>query len=123
MGICRLVGDHLNIKLGPDKLKDKGIEAAKTYLEKLCNITVPNDQLWQQAQHYDQLRNVFSHTRGCVKEANKPVRQYVAANPTKLSIEKNQLRITKDFCLEVLDNVEKLLNSLLRLVRQRITET
>jgi hypothetical protein len=57
-----------------------------------------------------------------VKEDNKQLRQYVEANPTKLSVEKGRLRITKEFCLEVLDDVEKLLKSLLHLVRGRITE-
>lgn len=123
MNICRLVGRHLNLKLGPEMLKDKGIEAAKTYLEKLCDIAVPtNGRPWQQARHYSRLRNVLTHTRGRVKQDNKPVRQYVQANPTKVSIEKGRLRITKEFCLEVLDDVEKLLKSLLDLARERITE-
>jgi hypothetical protein len=113
---------RLEIKLGPEKLSDKGIEAAKTYLEKLCDIAVPNDRPWQQAKMYGQLRNVFSHTRGRVKDDNKTVQQYVAANAGKLSIEKGRLRITNEFCLEVLHVVEKILNSLLRLARDRITE-
>jgi hypothetical protein len=121
MGICRLVGSELHIKIGPENLKDKGIEAARTYLEKLCDITVPNDRPWQQAKMYGLLRNVFAHTRGRVKPDNKPVQQYVAANPDKLSIQKDRLRITKEFCLEVLDDVEKLLKSLLHLARERIT--
>ena len=122
MNICRLVGSRLKIKLGPEKINDKGIEAAKTYLEKLCDITIPNDRLWQQAKMFGQLRNSFSHTRGRVKADNKPVQQYVAASAGKLSIEKGRLRITKEFCQEVLDDVEKLLKSLLHLARERITE-
>jgi hypothetical protein len=123
MNICRLVGGRLKIKLGPDKLSDKGIEAARTYLEKLCDITVPNDERWRRAKTYGQLRNIYSHARGRVKPDNKPVQQYVAANATMLSIEKGRLRVTKEFCLQVLDDVEKLLKSLLHLARVLITET
>jgi hypothetical protein len=120
MTICRHIGNHLKIELGPEKLSDKGIEAAKTYLEKLCDIAVPNDRLWQQAKMYGQLRNIFSHARGRVKDDNKTVQHYVAANTGKLSIDKGRLRITKEFCLEVLDDAEKILKSLLRLAQDRI---
>lgn len=123
MNICRLIGSRLKIKLGPEKLSDKGIEAAKTYLEKLCDVNVPNERPWQQAQHYGRLRNVFTHSRGRVKDDNKPVHQFVAANTGKISIDKGRLRITKAFCLEVLDDVKKLLKSLLHLAKDRIAET
>lgn len=122
MEVCRFLGDRLKIKLGPEELRNKGIEAAKTYLEKLCDLRVPNERPWQEAQHYGRLRNVFSHTQGCVKEGNDKVRKYVAANADKLSIEDGRLRITKEFCLAVVDDVENLLTSLLRLAQARITE-
>ena len=122
MNICRSVGCHLKIRLGPEELKDKGIVAAKTYLEKLCGITVPSGTLWNNATQFGVLRNIFTHSGGRVKADNKPVQQYVTASCGKLAIRDGRLQISRDFCSDVLDNVKELLESLLRLAQARINE-
>ena len=61
--IARIVGHHLKINLEPEELGDKGIHAAKKYLEKLCGVTVPPDQHWEQAVNHGRIRNVYVHRR------------------------------------------------------------
>ncbi len=41
LGIARIVGRRLGVKLDPDDLRDKGIRAAKKYLEGLCGVVFP----------------------------------------------------------------------------------
>ena len=121
MGIARLGGSRLKISLGPDELNDKGIRAAKKYLDKLCGVKVPNDDPWQAATKHGLLRNVFSHSRGRVKKDNNDVRRYVAANPDLIRIDDHdRLRLTQEFCLQVLKNVGVLLRSILVLAEERL---
>jgi hypothetical protein len=117
--IARQTGKYLQIKLEPDELGDRGIRAAKTFLEKLCDVTIPNDQVWQTAVRHGQLRNVFAHARGHVKPTNIEIRQYVASQKNISIDSKDQLRITQDFCFEVLENVRLLLRNLLKLAGTR----
>jgi hypothetical protein len=118
--IARLIGQRLGIQLKPEDLKDKGIVGAKTYLEKLCGITVPVDQRWEKATKHGQLRNACEHTRGRVKKENSELRKYVKANKATLSIDdRDRLQFTREFCLEVLDNIKALLGELYKLARKR----
>lgn len=117
--IARHTGKFLQIKLEPEELGDRGIHAAKTFLEKLCDVTIPNDRVWQTAVRHGQLRNVFAHARGYVKPTNTEIRQYVATQTTISIDAKDRLRITQDFCFEALENVQVLLRSVLKLAGDR----
>jgi hypothetical protein len=120
--IARLTGRHLGIALVPEDLSDKGIHAAKTYLEKLCGIAFPaGKHPWQEALHYNRIRNVFAHQRGRVKKDDNKVRKYVEGKKTSIQIdEHDRLKVSKEFCLEVLENVETLLNEVFKLVRDKV---
>ncbi|MGA7501590.1 MAG: hypothetical protein WBX00_33075 [Isosphaeraceae bacterium] len=84
LSIARTLGTHLGITLEPDDLKDKGIFAAKKYLESLCGITFPErDRPWQEVLHYNRLRNVIVHSRGRVRRKNEAIRNYVRDKKSK----------------------------------------
>jgi hypothetical protein len=122
--IARFMGQHLGVNLVPEELSDKGIHAAKTYLEKLCGIAFPAAKHpWQEVLHYNRLRNVFAHRRGRVKEDDKKVRKYVEGKKASIQIdEHDRLKVSKEFCLEVLANVQALLNDLFKLVGDQVME-
>lgn len=123
LGIARTVGRHLKIELDSEDLHDNGIYAAKKYLKKLCNITIPTERHWEQAVKHGMLRNICVHTRGRVKTSNTEVRKYVDRKTGLLSIdERNHLQFTREFCLEVLDNVESLLNEVYKLAQRKMSE-
>ena len=124
--VARILGRHLDIKLDPDDLKDKGIFAAKKYLEDLCGITFPeNARPWQEVIHYNRLRNVIVHSRGNVRRTKreKALRNYVRGK-NSLSLDNlGRLETSREFCLEVLENVETLLDALFELARNRVRAT
>lgn len=120
--IARDVGRHLRINLDPEELRDKGIHAAKTHLQKLCGITVPNGREWQEAVNYGKVRNVFAHSRGRVKKDNNEFRNYVNSKKSVGIDAHDRLQLSKEFCLEVLDTVEALMDDLFKLARDRVIE-
>lgn len=121
LDIARFVGRRLGIKLDPNDLSDTGIHAGKKYLEALCGIAFPEGQHpWQETLHYNRLRNVCAHARGRVKKGDKNVRTYVASRKFIVIDDKDRLHLTKEFCMEVLDNVRELLAEILKLARDRV---
>jgi hypothetical protein len=126
LSIARTLGRHLSISLDPDDLKDKGIFAAKKYLESLCGIAFPDkEHPWQEVLHYNRLRNVIVHCRGRVKRSTneKKVRRYVTGKKSLSLDNLDRLAITRQFCFEVLGNVEALLEALFKLGRAKVRDT
>jgi hypothetical protein len=126
LSIARVLGTHLGISLDPDDLKDKGIFAAKKYLESLCGIAFPDkEHPWQEVLHYNRLRNVIVHCRGRVKRSSneKKIRSYVTGKKSLSLDNLDRLAITRQFCFEVLDNVEALLEALFKLGRDKVRDT
>jgi hypothetical protein len=122
--IARTVGRDLGIELDPDDLRDNGILAAKKYLQCLCGIAFPEGKHpWQEAIHYKRLRDSIVHYRGCLNRANhskgEQIEKYVNGKRW-ISIDCNRcLQLSKEFCLEVLENAETLLDDLYKLAQER----
>jgi hypothetical protein len=114
--LCGRVGRFLGVKLTVSDLKDKGIFAAKKYLETLCGVPFPTGKRpWQEIQHYNRLRNVVVHARGRLIGAKDPkvIAKYVGGKRKELvTLHNDKLVLTKAFCLEVVDSVEALLREL-----------
>jgi hypothetical protein len=119
-GIARFVGSRLDIELDPSELADKGINAARKFLKKLCGVEIPADEFWNAALKHGQIRNVCAHAGRKVKKENNEIRDYVART-SSLSINKEgEIVLTQEFCFEVLDNVENLLKAAYQLGWDRI---
>ena len=124
LGIARIVGRRLRIRLDPDDLRDKGIHAAKKYLEDLCGIAFPEGKHpWQEALHYNRVRNAIVHSGGRLKRAKHltKIQNYLQGKKSLTIDSFNRLELSKEFCLEVLDNVEALLDDLFKLARKRVS--
>ncbi len=123
-GICRIVAELLDIKIDRGDLRDEGIRAAKKYLERICGITFPEEKHpWQEALHYNSVRNSIVHARGYVdrtKNAEK-IRNYVQGKQSITIDNFDRLQLSKEFCQEVLKNVELLLDDLFQLARKRVS--
>ncbi|HLN30051.1 MAG TPA: hypothetical protein VK395_20075 [Gemmataceae bacterium] len=124
VNLARVLGRKIGIKLDPDDLKHTGIHAAKMYLESLCGIEFPEvTHAWQQAIHYGRLRNVCAHARGRVKDGDTKVRTFIETKNKLLTIDHyDQLHLSREFCFEVLDNIEALLNDLFKLARNKLMD-
>ena len=124
LGIARIVGRRLGIKLDPDDLRDKGIRAAKKYLQHLCSVAFPEGKHpWQEALHYNRVRNAIVHSRGRLKRSKYGARiqKYVQGKKSVTIDSFNRLQLSKAFCLEVLENVESLLDDLFKLALKRVS--
>jgi hypothetical protein len=126
LSITRTLGKHLRITLDPDDLQDKGIFAAKKYLKSLCAIAFPEgEHAWQEVLQYRLLRNVIVHFRGHVKGARREeaIRNYVRGNKYLSLDNLDRLQISQQFCFQVLENVEALLETLFKLARDKVCST
>ena len=123
LNIARILGTHLGITLDPDDLKDKGIFAAKRYLESLCGIAFPQaERPWQEVLHYNRLRNVIVHARGRIgrTRCEKAIRNYVRGKDSLSLDNLDRLEFSRQFCCEVLENVEALLEELFKLAQDKV---
>lgn len=126
LAIARTLGQHLGITLDPDDLKDRGIFAAKKFLESLCGISFPEGgRPWQEVLHYNRLRNVIVHSRGRVRgmKNERPIRNYVRGTKSLSLDNLDRLEVSRQFCFEVLDNVEGFLEALFKLARDKVRAT
>jgi hypothetical protein len=121
--LANFMGGRLGITLSLDDLSHKGIHASKVYLERLCDIPFPEQtRSWQQVVQYNRLRNVVAHARGRIKDEDRKSRNIIESKKGLLAITTfGQLKLTREFCLEVLDDVEVLLNELFGLATERLT--
>lgn len=122
LGLAETLGQQIGIKLKPDDLRHSGIFAAKVYLTELCGIAFPTSKRpWQEIQHYNRIRNAIVHRRGNLFRSKhaKQIDAYIKGKTT-ITDEGNRLKLSKEFCLEVIENVEVLLRELLGLARARI---
>ena len=121
--VARWVGKHLKIERSPTKGDFSVIVNVQRFLTDRCAIAFPaSDAPWMEILQYTDLRNAIVHGRGqvCGAKNAAEVRKYVESKPT-LTIEgADQVRVSKEFCEEVLHNVESLLKSLFNLVRDRV---
>ncbi|MCI0703846.1 MAG: hypothetical protein L0241_22530 [Planctomycetia bacterium] len=122
LGVATTVGRQLGIKLRPDDLRHNGIFAAQVYLRDLCGIDFPEESRpWQEVRHYNHIRNAIVHSRGNLFRAKKAkdIEKY-AEGKKSIVIENDHIELSKEFCLEALENVRALLDEVTELARERI---
>lgn len=78
--IARTAGSGIGIKLKMNDLNGQGIERAKNYLSKVCEVTEPFKSLeWQMIKNFAKLRNLIAHASGELdlsKAEHKQILQY-----------------------------------------------
>ena len=97
------------------KLKDmrgRGIQRAKLFLKKVCDFTLPNEQLWEKLEGIRLIRNCLVHSGG--ETTNEKVIN-CAKKVGKIKIEENPslkittIQATSDYCSYVIDIIENYL--------------
>jgi hypothetical protein len=124
LNLAATLGRHIGIKLSPDDLRHSGIFAAQVYLTDLCGITFPvTKHPWQEIVHYNAIRNVIVHSRSRIWRSKKAksIREY-AKGKKSIAVDNDRIQLSKEFCLEVLGNVNALLDELTDLARAKIVE-
>ena len=124
LDLAATLGRQLGIKLSPEDLRHSGIFSAKVYFTALCGISFPDEKHpWQEIQHYNRIRNAIVHSRGrLIRDKHvKAIRNY-AQGKTTIVIENDHIKLSKEFCLSVLENANELLGELMELARAKIEE-
>ncbi len=124
LDLRRTGGRHIGIKLDPEDLRHTGIFAAKMYLTDLCGIAFPEQEHpWQEVLHYNPIRNVIVHSYGQLSRSKKAnaIRRY-AEGKISITVENfDTIKLSKEFCLEVLENVKALSSELYKLALARVS--
>ena len=69
---CEVCQSNINLKIGLEDLKDKGITRAINYLEKVVEVdNIKSDNRWAKMKLINELRNDFIHRAGYLKEIKK----------------------------------------------------
>jgi hypothetical protein len=105
-----------DILVSPSDITGRGIQKAKTYLQKVLLSDFPFDTSpeWYEIQEYARLRNCIVHNDGRLEGFGHEVllRRYIDRKET-LNLSWGQISLAKDFCKEVLGTVEAFLGELL----------
>jgi hypothetical protein len=119
VNLCRHYQKDRKLQIGPEDLKDQGIQAARKYLEKVLLLPFPADTTWNELMHYNRVRNVFVHNGGKVSTKEEPttlgksVRGYAATKKKIMSIsDSNEVVLSRQFCLEALETVREFVKKL-----------
>lgn len=124
LNIARNVGLHLGITKDPEKGKDKGIFAARSFLVDSCGIAFPEQgKPWQEILEYNRLRNAVVHKRGRIHRSKhrEEIIAYVARTPSvTLNEGTGRLEFSQEFCFKVLDDTEALLMTLFTLALDKV---
>lgn len=104
VNICECRRKECGLTVTVDDLHGHGIDACRTYLEKVCDIAFPKDTAeWQKIQRFKRLRNVLVHQRGQVKAGkDAELLAYLAKLPS-VKIAYNEIVLDHSFCLEAID--------------------
>ena len=115
------LGRALELKLTPDDLRYGRIFAAKTYLKELCGIDFPEAKHpWQEILKYNPIRNAIVHGNGHVWAKDHKMIANYARGKKSIDYVNDRIRLSKEFCLEAVENVDKLLSELYTLALAKI---
>lgn len=102
-------------------LKDiagKGIKRARLYMQKVCQIVLPKEELWKELEKLNEIRNCLAHSSGEIK--NNPSLVRYAKNNQKIKIESDKITktksiaITRGYCLFVIGIINEYLIILIK---------
>jgi hypothetical protein len=109
--ICEVRQKEMGFKVSVGDVRGSGIDACRTYLEKVCGIDVPKEPTeWKTIKRLQRLRNVLAHERGRLQESDKDLREYIEKSTTARIGHDNQIVLDYQFCLEVIDTVEQFMD-------------
>jgi len=97
-------------------MKWGGIKRAKLFMEKVCDFTLPDEQLWKELERMRLIRNCLVHSGG--ETNNREIINY-AKKAGKIKIEEKPhlkitiIKATKDYCSYAINIIENYLLTLL----------
>lgn len=120
--LCRMRQKECNYSIAIDDLKDKGIDAAKNYLVKVCGVSFPSEtKEWQQIKDYQRLRNVIVHARGKLRPKDDTLRAFLARHKPDTVNAWGDISLTNNFCVDVTRVLETFMEQVTSAIPTQLT--
>jgi len=118
--ICSTFSVRNKSKIVLRDMHGKGIQRAKLFMEKVCNFTLPEENLWEKLEQINEIRNHLIHSGGEINSDKRSLIDYIKnLGETKIKIEEdiaakiNRIEITKGYCSFVVGITEEYLLTLI----------
>lgn len=119
--LCTALRKQFDHKLRVQDLKDSGITAAKTYIEKVCGLPVPTNSVeWQALKKYNLVRNCLVHNGGAIpldriaEQKYKELADYCSATDGLELLSGYIVQVKEEFAMSVLETIGGFMNKLLK---------
>jgi hypothetical protein len=115
--LCEQVQKHRNLALGYRDLRHHGIFAARTYLEKVCEVKYPAEALCKEIENLNKVRNSLLHANGYLgppplrNDTAKALAAYINTKTTLTIDSFFEVELSKAFCLESIETVRVFLKA------------
>jgi hypothetical protein len=124
--LARYVGRRVGSKKRLDDHRDRGILAAKKYLDECCGVGFPTQEHpWQEILRYKHIRELIVHSGRCLKRSShaKAIRNYCRGKRGLLAIDEYDcLELSSAFCNTALSIVQGFLGSVFELAGTRLRQ-
>lgn len=108
--ICEISSIKSKLKIKLKDMKGRGIHRAKLFMEKICDLALPDEKLWKELEGIGLIRNCLVHSDG---ETNNEQLVIYAKKRDDIKIEESPyikiktIKVTKNYCdyaMGVIDN-------------------
>jgi len=114
--LCEIIRAKRNYSIEISDIRDKGIFAAKTYIEKVANFPFPEQSsYWKDICVYNKIRNCIVHRGGQIADRDKKLIEKFTKR--KLSIDlilEKDISLSEGFCLKFVNIMEDFLEELFK---------
>lgn len=120
--LCRMRQKECNNSITIDDLKDKGIDAVKNYLVKVCCVFFPSQaKEWPQIKDYRRLRNVIVHASGKLRPKDYTLRAFLARHKSDMVNAWRDVSLTNNFCVDVTRVLETFMEQVTSVIPTQLT--
>jgi hypothetical protein len=107
--LCRYLCHTKQLVLTLDEVRGDGIERAKVYLSKVCDVNFPDTNEWNEITKLNKIRNCIVHAQGDTDGANSPAKiKNIVKNTSSISLESDRfIRIETIYINTILTKTKK----------------
>jgi hypothetical protein len=109
--LCDRLKKRHNLNLKLSDITGKGIKRARIYMEKVCGLVLPEEDIWKELIYLTEIRNVIVHNDGIIMSSRieKDIKRFIdQQNPEEITYVKNsrgRIVLRKGYCLRALKTV------------------
>jgi len=112
---CDELRNEKKLPLNVSDLKGNALDRAKKYIKKLADVEIQND-IWEEMLNMTNIRNCIVHSEGRIntgdEKKDSKIRNYIDKRSDISSDSDGTIRLTKEYCQHVLDEIRELFKAL-----------